>query len=112
MIPPVAPSGGRGGQLTGAPMVPMTVRHVFQLGCALLGCRTMLGRMTAKITRMNPAQLHASPGYHHVTVVEAGRTAFLAGQCPIDASGALVGDGDINAQIDRCPQRCDRACCG
>jgi enamine deaminase RidA (YjgF/YER057c/UK114 family) len=61
----------------------------------------MLGRMTAKITRINPDQLHAPPGYHHVTVVEAGRTAFLAGQCPIDASGALVGEGDINAQIDQ-----------
>jgi enamine deaminase RidA (YjgF/YER057c/UK114 family) len=55
--------------------------------------------MTANITRINPDQLHKPPGYHHVTVVEAGRTAFLAGQCPIDASGALVGEGDINAQI-------------
>src|SRR5436309_6566188 len=61
----------------------------------------MLGRMTTKISRINPDQLHAPPGYHHVTVVEAGRTAFLAGQCPIDMSGALVGEGDINAQIDQ-----------
>ncbi|MGH3858825.1 Rid family hydrolase [Actinokineospora sp.] len=57
--------------------------------------------MTAKITRLNPDQLHVPPGYHHVTVVEAGRTAYLAGQCPIDVSGALVGDGDINTQIDQ-----------
>ena len=27
--------------------------------------------------------------------------AYLAGQCPIDTAGALVGDGDINAQIDQ-----------
>jgi enamine deaminase RidA (YjgF/YER057c/UK114 family) len=53
------------------------------------------------ITRINPPQLHAPPGYHHVTVVEAGRMALLAGQCPIDVSGALVGEGDINAQIDQ-----------
>ena len=59
------------------------------------------GRMTLMITRINPDQLHVPPGYHHVTVVEAGRTAFLAGQCPIEASGALVGEGDINAQIDQ-----------
>ncbi|WP_462188396.1 MULTISPECIES: RidA family protein [unclassified Frankia] len=57
--------------------------------------------MTAEITRINPAQLHATPGYHHITVVEAGRTAFLAGQCPLDRSGALVGPGDLDAQIDQ-----------
>ncbi len=57
--------------------------------------------MTAKITRINPDRLHAPPTYHHVTVVEAGRTAFLAGQSPIALSGALVGEGDINAQLDQ-----------
>lgn len=58
----------------------------------------MLVRM---ISRINPDQLHTPPGYHHVTVVEAGRTAFLAGQCPIDVAGVVVGDDDINAQIDQ-----------
>jgi enamine deaminase RidA (YjgF/YER057c/UK114 family) len=43
--------------------------------------------------KLNPAGLHPTPGYHHVTVVEAGRLAFLAGQCPLDADGALVGPG-------------------
>lgn len=61
----------------------------------------MLDHMAAKITRINPRQLHTPPGYHHITVVEAGRTAFLAGQCPLDASGTLVGDGDLDAQIDQ-----------
>lgn len=59
------------------------------------------GRMPTEITRVNPEELHAPPGYHHITVVEAGRTAYLAGQCPIDASGALVGDGDLDAQVDQ-----------
>ncbi|MFE7429519.1 RidA family protein [Streptomyces sp. NPDC057545] len=57
--------------------------------------------MTAEITRINPPQLHATPGYHHITVVEAGRTAFLAGQCPLDRAGTLVGPGDLDAQIDQ-----------
>jgi len=57
--------------------------------------------MATKITRINPHQLHTPPGYHHITIAEAGRTAFLAGQCPLDASGTLVGDGDLNAQIDQ-----------
>jgi len=54
--------------------------------------------MTSRITRLNPSRLHATPGYHHVTIVEAGRTAHLAGQCPLDQDGALVGDGDLAAQ--------------
>ena len=61
----------------------------------------ILGRVTTRITRLNPDQLHRPPGYHQITVVEAGRTAFLAGQCPIGTAGDLVGDGDINAQIDQ-----------
>src|SRR5262245_31952856 len=57
--------------------------------------------MTAEITRINPDRLHSTPGYHHITVVEAGRTAFLTGQCHLDRSGVLVGPGDIDAQIDQ-----------
>ncbi|WP_239137590.1 RidA family protein [Sphaerisporangium rufum] len=57
--------------------------------------------MAVDITRINPAELHRTPGYHHITVVEAGRTAFLAGQVPLDPSGALVGPDDLEAQIDQ-----------
>ncbi len=57
--------------------------------------------MVAEIERINPAGLHGTPGYHHVTVVPAGRTAYLAGQCPLDARGTLVGPGDLDAQIDQ-----------
>ncbi|MBT2528095.1 RidA family protein [Streptomyces sp. ISL-99] len=42
-----------------------------------------------------------TPGYHHITVVEAGRTAYLAGQCPLDPDGSLVGSGSPDAQIDQ-----------
>lgn len=57
--------------------------------------------MVSRVTRLNPEQLHTPPGYHHITVVESGPTAFLAGQCPLDVSGALVGAGDIDTQIDQ-----------
>ncbi len=57
--------------------------------------------MSQPIERINPAQLHATPGYHHVTVVPAGRLAFLAGQCPLDLSGTVVGLGDLDAQVDQ-----------
>jgi enamine deaminase RidA (YjgF/YER057c/UK114 family) len=53
------------------------------------------------IIRINPDGLHVTPGYHHITVVEAGRTAYLAGQCPLGADGQLVGAGDFSAQVDQ-----------
>jgi len=55
----------------------------------------------ADVTRVNPDQLHPTPGYHHVTVVAAGRMAFLAGQCPLNCHGELVGVDDLDAQIDQ-----------
>ena len=54
-----------------------------------------------RINRVQPDGTHPTPGYHHVTIVEAGRTAYLAGQCPLDASGAVVGAGDLMAQVDQ-----------
>ncbi|MFB8414982.1 RidA family protein [Streptomyces albidoflavus] len=54
--------------------------------------------MTPRLTRLNPDALHATPGYHHVTVAEAGRTAHLAGQCPLDQEGNLVGPGSLSTQ--------------
>jgi enamine deaminase RidA (YjgF/YER057c/UK114 family) len=56
--------------------------------------------MTGKITRINPDQLHRTPGYHHITIVESGRLAFLAGQCPLDPDGTVVGIDDATAQVD------------
>jgi len=53
------------------------------------------------INRVQPDGLHPTPGYHHVTVVESGRTAYLAGQCPLDESGTLVGPRDLLAQTDQ-----------
>lgn len=60
-----------------------------------------LACMTAKITRINPDQLHETPGYHHITVVESGRMAYLAGQCPLDRTGSLVGSGSLEVQVDQ-----------
>jgi enamine deaminase RidA (YjgF/YER057c/UK114 family) len=51
--------------------------------------------------KLNPDGVHETPGYHHVTIVPAGRLAFLAGQCPLDADGNLVGESDVLAQADQ-----------
>jgi enamine deaminase RidA (YjgF/YER057c/UK114 family) len=53
------------------------------------------------IERSNPAGLHRTPGYHHVTVVQPGIMAHLSGQCPLDLDGALVGPGDAVAQAEQ-----------
>jgi enamine deaminase RidA (YjgF/YER057c/UK114 family) len=58
------------------------------------------------ITRSNPDTLHAPDGYHHVTIAEAGRTAYLAGQCPVDTDDQLVGVGDVLAQVDQVVANC------
>ena len=63
----------------------------------------------SRISRLNPDGMHLPPGYHHVTIVEAGRTAHLAGQCPLDADGALVGAGDLAAQVDQVATNAVRA---
>jgi len=53
------------------------------------------------ITRLQIEGLHPTAGYSHVTLVDAGRLAVLAGQCPLDSEGRLVGAGDLLAQIDQ-----------
>jgi enamine deaminase RidA (YjgF/YER057c/UK114 family) len=53
------------------------------------------------IERLNPPGLHETPGYHHVTIAPADRFAFLAGQCPLDVDGNLVGPDDVLAQVDQ-----------
>lgn len=53
------------------------------------------------LTRINPETLHPTPGYHHVTIAPADRLAFLAGQCPLDRSGAVVGTDDLPAQVEQ-----------
>lgn len=52
------------------------------------------------IERSNPAGLHATPGYHHVTKVQTDQLVFLAGQCPLVESGDLA-DGGLTGQTER-----------
>ena len=53
------------------------------------------------ITRHDVPGLHRTAGYAHVTVVDPGPLAVLAGQCPLDEDGALVGRDDLLAQVDQ-----------
>ncbi|RSM49192.1 hypothetical protein DMB66_45415 [Actinoplanes sp. ATCC 53533] len=58
------------------------------------------------LSRLNPAGVHEPPGYSHVTISPAGRLAHLAGQCPLDVSGAVVGPDDYDAQTDQVIANC------
>ncbi len=52
--------------------------------------------------KLNPPTVHEPPGYSHITVTSEGRLAHLAGQCPLDLDGKVVGEpGDFDAQTDQ-----------
>jgi 2-iminobutanoate/2-iminopropanoate deaminase len=46
-----------------------------------------------------PPFIHRTTGYSHA--VQAGNTLYIAGQVAMDAEGNLVGEGDIEAQVDQ-----------
>ena len=49
---------------------------------------------------INPAALMAPTGYSHVAKV-TGTLVYVAGQVSADASGKLVGEGDLEAQAEQ-----------
>lgn len=51
---------------------------------------------------LQPAGLHDNPAYTNVIVVSgAVKTVYVGAQGALDASGALVGKGDIGAQTEQ-----------
>ena len=47
---------------------------------------------------LTPGSLPDPTGYSHVVEVPASSLVFISGQVPLDASGELVGAGEIEAQ--------------
>lgn len=59
------------------------------------------------IEKFNPPGIHDPAGYSHVTISDEGRLAHLAGQCPLDLDGKVVGaPGDFDAQTDQVIANC------
>lgn len=55
-----------------------------------------------EIQRIRPDGLVVSPAFSHVAVVPPGATTvYVGGQNSVDASGALIGEGDVAAQAAR-----------
>jgi len=49
----------------------------------------------------NVDALAAPPGYSHLALARGATLIFTAGAVPLDADGALVGEGDAVAQAER-----------
>ena len=57
--------------------------------------------------KFNPPNVHVPAGYSHIAISQAGRLAHLAGQCPLDLDGRVVGQpGDYAAQTDQVIANC------
>jgi enamine deaminase RidA (YjgF/YER057c/UK114 family) len=50
---------------------------------------------------LRPKELLPTPGYSHVAKTNGLPIAFIAGQVPCDASGALIGEGNFRAQVEQ-----------
>ena len=53
--------------------------------------------MTIRLS--NPPALSKPNCYSHVAEVTGGKTIYISGQIALDASGQLVGAGDMRAQV-------------
>jgi len=50
---------------------------------------------------LNPKTLMQPAGYSHIAKVRGGTTVYLAGQVASDASGKLIGEGNLEAQAEQ-----------
>ena len=54
------------------------------------------------ITLTNPRALPKVDFHRQVSIATGSKLVFMAGQVAWDADGALVGEGDLAAQVEQC----------
>ncbi|MFH8553077.1 RidA family protein [Streptomyces celluloflavus] len=54
------------------------------------------------ITLVNPGGLPEIDVYRQVSIASGSKLVFIAGQVAWDAEGAVIGEGDLAAQVERC----------
>jgi enamine deaminase RidA (YjgF/YER057c/UK114 family) len=54
---------------------------------------------TTKVQFLNPEGLSKPMGYSQVVVAQSGKLVYVSGQVPVNASGEVVGKGDLRAQV-------------
>lgn len=58
--------------------------------------------MKGEVQYINPDGLHKNPAFTQVvTVTGPVKTVYIGGQDAVDASGAIVGKGDLRAQTEQ-----------
>jgi enamine deaminase RidA (YjgF/YER057c/UK114 family) len=58
--------------------------------------------MPAAVQHLNPDTLHKNPAYSQAVVTTGNvKTVYVGGQNAVDASGAVVGKGDMAAQTEQ-----------
>ena len=56
----------------------------------------------SSVQHLNPKGLHANPAFSQAISVEGTtRTIYVGGQNAVDASGTIVGEGDIRTQAEQ-----------
>lgn len=64
----------------------------------------------SNVTLIRSHALAETPGYAYASVTEAGtRLIHLAGACPLDADGTVVGAGDYAGQAAKCIENLNSA---
>jgi enamine deaminase RidA (YjgF/YER057c/UK114 family) len=55
-----------------------------------------------QVQYLNPEALHKNPAFTNVVVVTGpAKTVYVGGQDAVDASGNILGKGDLKAQTDQ-----------
>ncbi len=83
-------------------------RSTCPAGSANAVCETVgAARYWPRDLRFDPRTVRDPDGYGQGTISSAGWVAHLAGQCPIDLTGEVVGEpGDYGAQTDQVIANC------
>jgi enamine deaminase RidA (YjgF/YER057c/UK114 family) len=72
------------------------------LGCQPLALKEEQTLMHGNVQYLNPAGLHKNPAYSQAVVVSGNATTiYVGGQNAVDASGNIVGKGDLRMQTEK-----------
>jgi enamine deaminase RidA (YjgF/YER057c/UK114 family) len=58
--------------------------------------------MRGRVQHLNPEELHKNPAYSQAVVTTGNiKTVYVGGQNAVNASGEVIGKGDIAAQAEQ-----------
>jgi enamine deaminase RidA (YjgF/YER057c/UK114 family) len=61
-----------------------------------------MASMNGNVQHLNPAGLHKNPAYSQAVAVSGNtKTIYVGGQNAVDASGNIVGKGDLRVQTEK-----------